>query len=478
MNVQAAIASEYRLNIGGSLREGTTFAEVINPATEQKLANVPLATAADLDEAIAMARAALPRWAGDSDARRASLARGAEVVNSNAERLAATLASEIGIPLKLAQMEAAGAAAFLQYRSLDESKVDVIVDDARQRISVRRTAIGVMGAILPWNAPLLVASEKLATAISAGNTVVIKPSLHAPLTVLALGELLADVFPAGVLSVLPGGDDLGKALVAHPDVKMISFTGSIAAGQAIMTAAAPGLKRLSLELGGNDAAIVLPDADVKSVARKIFMGAFFRSGQICVAIKRLYVHESVHDALVAELKALAEATVPGDPFDPATTMGPVSNRPQFERVQDIVARSLGSDGTAVTGGEPLDREGFFYPPTILTDLPADAPAIVEEQFGPVLPVIRYTDIDDAISAANSTQYGLGGSVWGSDTNAALAVAARLESGTAWVNQHGIVMPHIPCGGMKLSGLGRANGQVGLDSYSELQTISMALPKTV
>lgn len=476
MNAPYKIATDLQLLIGGKLRAGQTFAAVTNPATGAKLADAPLATEADLDEAVAMAKAALPGWAREVEDRHAALNKAASIVTENTEMLATLLSSEIGLPYKLAQMEVGGAAAFIKYRSRDEQKVDVIADDERQRIYVRRAPIGVTGAILPWNAPLLVASEKLATAIGAGNTVVMKPSLYAPLTVLALGALLANTFPEGVLSILPGGDDLGQALVAHPGVKMISFTGSIAAGQSIMAASAPCLKRLSLELGGNDAAIVLPDIDLKSAARRLFMGAFFRSGQICVAIKRLYVHASIHDALVSEMKAIAESNILGDPFDPATTMGPVANRPQFERVKDIVERSVACGGTVVTGGAPLDGPGFFYLPTLLTDLPADAPAIVEEQFGPVLPVIRYTDIDDAVAAANETQYGLGGSVWTSDTEAGIEIASQLESGTAWVNQHGIVLPNVPCGGMKLSGLGRANGQIGLDNYSELQTISASFPR--
>ncbi len=476
MTAPTEIAQEFQLLIGGKPRAGGEFAEVTNPATGEKLADVPLATQADLEEAVAMAHAAAADWARDLEGRQKALMRAAEIVSANADLLATTLSREIGLPIKLAQMEVGGAAAFLGYRAKDKPKVDVIADNDRQRTFVRRTAIGITGAILPWNAPLLVASEKLATAIGAGNTVVIKPSLYAPLTVLTLGALLADVFPQGVLSILPGPDALGQALVAHERVKMISFTGSIAAGQAIMAASAPGLKRLSLELGGNDAAIVLPDADVKSVARKLFMGAFFRSGQICVAIKRLYVHDAIHDALVAELKTLAEANVLGDPFDPATTMGPVSNRPQFDRVKDIVERSVARGAVAVTGGAPLESSGYFYPPTLLTELTDDAPIIVEEQFGPVLPIIRYANVADAIAAANASEYGLGGSVWTSDIDAGIEVASQLESGSAWVNQHGIVLPNVPCGGMKLSGIGRANGQIGLDSYSELQTISVALPK--
>ncbi|MGE0774526.1 MAG: aldehyde dehydrogenase family protein [Sphingomonadaceae bacterium] len=465
----------FELLIGGKARPGRDFAEVYNPATGAVLARVPMASTADLDEAVEQAHAARKAWGRDEVARHAALDKAADIVVANADLLASMLSLEIGLPYKLAQMEVGGAALFLKHRAADSEQVDMIADDSKQRVYVRRTSIGVTGAILPWNAPLLVASEKLATAFGAGNTVVMKPSPLAPLTVMTFGALIADLFPEGVLSILPGTDELGKALVAHPKVGMISFTGGISAGQSIMAGSAAGLKRLSLELGGNDAAIVLPDVDVKKTARRLFMGAFFRTGQICVAIKRLYVHEAIYDEMVAELKAVAEANVLGDPFDPATTMGPIANRPQYERVKHLVAGALEEGGTAVTGGAPLDTPGNFYPPTLITGLASDAKLVVEEQFGPVLPVLKFSDIDQAIAEANSTIYGLGGSVWTSDTDAGIEIAGQLESGTAWVNQHGIVLPHIPCGGMKLSGIGRANGRVGLDNYSELQTIAVSFP---
>lgn len=476
MNLSVETDKTFQLSVGGELRAAEQFIDVVNPATGETIACAPIATQVNLNDAVERASEAARALARDEESRRRALALAAQVVKTNMERLASTLSLEIGLPYKLAEMEVIGAAAFLDYRANETTTQDIIADNDNQRIYVRRTAIGVTGAILPWNAPLLVASEKLATALAAGNPVIMKPSALAPLTVLTLGSLLADILPKGWLSVLPGHDELGKALVAHPDVGMISFTGSITAGQAIMAAAASGLKRLSLELGGNDAAIVLSDADIENIARKLFMGAFFRTGQICVAIKRLYVHEAIHDALVARLKVIAESNVLGDPFDPATTMGPISNRAQFERVKDLVERSMAMGGTVVTGGAPLVRRGYFYPPTLLTDLPNDAPIVAEEQFGPVLPIIKFTDIEEAIKAANCTRYGLGGSVWTSDVETGVQIASQIESGSVWVNQHGIVLPHIPCGGMKLSGIGRANGSVGFDNYSELQTISISLPK--
>jgi acyl-CoA reductase-like NAD-dependent aldehyde dehydrogenase len=288
--------------------------------------------------------------------------------------------------------------------------------------------------------------------------------------------LVSDAVPAGVLSILPGGADLGEALVAHPGVGMISFTGSIRAGQAIMANAASGLKRLSLELGGNDAAIVLPDADVASTATKLFMGAFYRSGQVCAAIKRLYVHRDIAAPVTEALARIAQATVVGDPFEPNVTLGPLSNRQQFGIVKDLIESSVACGGQPVTGGAPLARSGNFIPPTLICDVDEDNPLVQEEQFGPALPIITYDTIDEAVARANDTRFGLGGSVWTSDTEAGTAVARRLKCGSAWVNRHGLVMPDIPFGGMKFSGLGRANGSVGFDSYAELQTVSIAKPR--
>ena len=465
-----------RLLVNGALLAGAEAAPVLNPANGEVLGETPVASLAQLQEAIAAASAAAPAWARNAEARSAALLRAAEIITANVDLLATTLAQEIGLPIKLAQMEAGAAALFFQYRAREASLVETITDDGRQKVFVRRAPIGITGAILPWNAPLLIAAEKLSTALASGNSVVVKPSLFAPLSVLALGALLADVFPAGVLNIAPGGNDLGEALVSAPQVGMISFTGSIAAGRAIMAAGAPGLKRLSLELGGNDAAIVLPDADVGQVARKLFMGAFFRGGQVCAAIKRLYVHQDMAASLTEALRQIAEATVLGDPFDPATTMGPISTRPQFDRVSQLVADTLRGGGKAIAGGAPLNRPGNFYPPTLVVDVDESSPLVAEEQFGPALPILPYARVEDAILAANATPFGLGASVWTSNTDLGVDVAQQLEAGSVWVNQHGLVLPNVPFGGMKQSGLGRANGQVGRDSYCELQTISIALPK--
>jgi acyl-CoA reductase-like NAD-dependent aldehyde dehydrogenase len=453
------------------------FAPVVNPSTGETITDVHLATPADLEQAVKSARAAAPAWGADAPARAAALETIATTITDSAEELARLLSTEIGVPLKDTRLEAAGAAAFARYRARTPLPEDVLHDDERQSVVVRRRPIGVVGAILPWNAPLLIAAEKIAAAFAAGNTVVVKSSPLAPLTVARLGELLQDRLPAGVLSILSGEADLGAALVEHDNVGMISFTGSIRAGRQIMAAAAPRLKRLSLELGGNDAAVVLPDADVARTAPKVFANAVYRSGQICAGIKRVYVHADIYEATVAAFADLANRTAVGDPFADGIAIGPLSNRMQFERVEALVDDARASGARVVAGGARIGNRGAFYAPTVITGAGPDVAVVAEEQFGPVVPVIRYDHLDEAVDAANGTDFGLGASVWGTDTDAAAAVAGRLDAGSVWVNRHGVVSPEVPFGGTKQSGVGRSNGDVGVDAYSELTTISVALNRT-
>ncbi len=475
MNVQDIESTGFGMLVAGMLCTGESRIAVENPARGEICVMAPAATLAQLEEAIAAAADAAG-WREDEDLRRATLRAMAEAIEVHGDDLARLLSLEIGLPLNVTRDEVAAARGFLLYRAQAPLPRDVLYDDARQSVAVERRPIGVVGAIIPWNAPVLIACEKIATAFAAGNAVVVKPSPLAPLTLLRLGEIWAATVPAGVLSIVPGDAAFGAALVAHPKVGMISFTGSIRAGQAIMAAAAPGLKRLSLELGGNDAAIVLPDIDVAKMAPRLFMGAFYRTGQICAAIKRLYVHREVALELTEALKALAEASVLGDPFDPATTMGPLSNRQQFDIVSSLVAASTAQGGVAICGGSALDRSGYFYRPTLVTGVEEDNPLVQEEQFGPALPIIPVSSAEEAIDRANAARFGLGGSVWTADIERGVQIAAKLQCGSAWINRHGIVQPDVPFGGMKLSGVGRANGDVGLDSYAELQTVSFAKPR--
>ncbi|MBA3743700.1 aldehyde dehydrogenase family protein [Sporichthya sp.] len=447
---------------------------VVNPSTGARITDVELASLEQLDAAVAAARAAAPAWGADAAARAKALETVAAVITENADELARLLSTEIGVPLKDTAMEVGGAAAFAKYRARTPLAVDVVHDDERQSVVVRRKPIGVVGAILPWNAPLLILAEKVASAFGAGNTVVVKTSPLAPLAVARVGELLADQLPPGVLSILCGDAALGAALVEHPGVGMISFTGSIRAGRQIMAAAAPRLKRLSLELGGNDAALILPDVDVARTAPKVFMNAFYRTGQICAGIKRVYVPAQIYDETVEAFAHLASTIRVGDPFEEGVVLGPLSNRMQFDRVAELVDGARAAGATIVAGGQRLGDAGCFYSPTIVTDAGPEVPIVADEQFGPALPLIRYENLDEAITAANATDFGLGASVWGADPLAAAEIATRLDAGSVWVNRHGVVAPDVPFGGTKQSGVGRANGDVGVDAYSELTTISVQL----
>jgi acyl-CoA reductase-like NAD-dependent aldehyde dehydrogenase len=331
----------------------------------------------------------------------------------------------------------------------------------------------VVAAITPWNFPVATLVMKLGPALLTGNTVVAKPSPFTPLSSLALGAALRGAVPAGVLNVLGGSDEVGAWLTAHPAVRKISFTGSVPTGKKIMRAAADDLKRVTLELGGNDPAIVLPDVDPAKVAPRLFWGAFANSGQVCVAIKRLYVHEDVYRSVLSALTDLAKQVKLGSGLEPDTQLGPINNAPQFARVQELVEDARRQGGTVVAGGAPLAQPGYFYPPTIVTDVGEGVRLVDEEQFGTALPVIPYRDLDDALAQANRTHYGLGGSVWTGDASRGEAIAERLECGTAWVNQHMSLNAKTPFGGMKWSGLGRENGKWGLEEFCELQVVNTA-----
>jgi acyl-CoA reductase-like NAD-dependent aldehyde dehydrogenase len=363
-----------------------------------------------------------------------------------------------------------GAALSFLFNATLELPNEVVQDDDKIRIEVRARPLGVVAAITPWNYPVLLACAKIGPALLAGNTVVLKPSPYTPLSSLMLGEALRDVLPPGVLNVVAGGDDLGAWLSEHPLVRKISFTGSVATGKRVAASAAPDLKRVTLELGGNDAAIVLPDADPARLAKKLFWGAFENSGQICSAIKRIYAHESIYPALLDELSNVAGDVKTGDGTDPSSQLGPINNRPQFERVCALVEDARKQGAKPLVGGERMGDRGYFFNPTVLTEISDGVRVVDEEQFGPVLPVLPYRDVEDAVARANATHFGLGGSVWGNDVARASEVANQLECGTAWVNSHLSLVPYAPFGGHKWSGLGLENGKWGLRGFCELQTL--------
>lgn len=463
----------FSMTIDGKAAPTLAGFDVLNPATERVIAAAPDATPAQLDEAVAGARRTAPAWAGlPLRARQQYVVRIGETITANLEELAQLLTREQGKPLAQARQEVQKAAFWCTEMARLELPVETVSESATEQVHVLRVPLGVVGGIVPWNFPLALAMWKVAPALLAGNTMVLKPSPFTPLTTLKLGELLRDVLPAGVLNVISGGDALGPLMSAHPGIDKLSFTGSTQTGRAVMASAAVNLKRLTLELGGNDAAIVLPDADVEAIAPAIFWGAFANSAQYCLAIKRLYIHEDVYDRLAQALVTLAQETRVGPGDMEGVQLGPVQNRRQFERLKALLADTRGAGYRILAGGEVAERSGYFFPVTLVDNPPEGARVVREEPFGPILPLLKFRDVDDAIARANDSEYGLGGSVWGRDAEAAMQVALRLNTGTVWVNQIHTLGPHKPMAGHKQSGVGIENGVEGLLEYTVPRTVSL------
>ena len=309
-------------------------------------------------------------------------------------------------------------------------------------------------------------------AIRAGNTVLIKPSSLTPVSTIRFVELANEILPAGVLNVVPGESGIGGVITRHPGINKVVFTGSTPTGKNIMQAAAGNLKRLTLELGGNDAGIVLPDVNVKEVAAKLFGVAFHNNGQTCACLKRLYVHESQYEEMCQELSKLANNVVVGNGMEEKTELGPVQNPDQLKIVKDLAADAKKNGGRFLSGGEEVKGPGYFYKPTIVADLTDGHRLVDEEQFGPILPVIKYSDLTEVVQRANNNENGLGGSVWSNDLKKATTVAKHLECGTAWVNEHGAIQPDAPFGGVKQSGIGVEFGTYGLEEYTSIQTVKI------
>jgi acyl-CoA reductase-like NAD-dependent aldehyde dehydrogenase len=465
--------AEFTMTINGKAVAGSKTVGVINPATGKTFAQVPDCSKAELDQAMDSAQKAFTTWSKDINLRRKVLGECSAALMNPPEGLARTLTQEQGKPLDKAGQEVMGTAFWAQYTSTLELPVEVVQDNAQSHIEVRRKPLGVVAAITPWNYPIMLAMWKIAPALLAGNTVVLKPSPFTPITTLMLGEILRDVIPPGVLNVVSGGDELGAMMTSHKVPRKISFTGSVETGKKVAAAAAPDLKRVTLELGGNDAAIVLPDVNPKEVAQKIFWGAFENSGQICSAIKRVYVHEKVYSTVLETLGEIAQGVKVGNGLDAGTQLGPLNNKPQFERVTELVEDAKKHGAKIVTGGKRLGNEGYFYAPTIVSEISDGVRLVDEEQFGPALPVMPYKDVDEAVRRANSTTYGLSGSVWGTDSDQAAEVAKQLECGSAWVNQHLAIAPNLPFGGAKWSGIGVENGPWGLLGFTEIQVVNVA-----
>jgi acyl-CoA reductase-like NAD-dependent aldehyde dehydrogenase len=464
---------QFRLLIDGEMVDGDLTMDVINPASEEIIVQCPRASHRQLDLAVAAAKTAFPAWSALSVAeRRKSIAAMAEVISTHADELTALLTSEQGKPLPDARREVMGTAAFFRALSAFELPVKVLEESETRRVEAHRLPLGVVAAIIPWNFPLLTVGFKIPSALLAGNTVIVKPSPTTPLSTLKFAELVAAVLPRGVLNVITDANDLGEALTGHPDVRKISFTGSTDTGRKVMASASSTLKRLTLELGGNDAAIVLDDVDPKKIAPAIFRSAFFNGGQVCLAIKRLYVHEAVYEPVCAELVAEAEQWPVDDGLKQGARIGPVQNRKQFEKVKELLEEAR-KKGRIVCGGSALDRPGYFIQPTIVADVAEGTKLVDEEQFGPILPVIKFSNAEDAIARANGTSFGLGASVWSSNPQKAQDIATRLEAGTVWINKHAELAPGIPFGGAKQSGIGIEFAEEGLLEFTQLKVISAA-----
>ncbi len=471
--LRAQTTDDFSLLINGKLVAGASTLDVINPATEEVLAKCPRADLKQLNEAVAAAKAAFATWKNvPFEKRRALVLKLADGLESRTAELAQLLVQEQGKPMGGAMFELAESCRIIRTFAKMELKEEILKETAEVKIIRQRSPLGVVAAITPWNFPLVLLMLKVPPALLAGNTVVVKPAPTTPLTTLRFAEICAEVLPPGVVNVICDQNDLGGALTSHPDVAKVAFTGSTATGRKVAQSIAPTLKHVTLELGGNDAAIVLDDVTPQEIAPKLFMGAMLNSGQICLAIKRAYVPEKMYDEVCTELGKLAERAIVGNGLEEGTEFGPIQNKAQFEKVKGYLEDAK-KNGKIVAGGEPVKGKGYFIRPTIVRDVGDDAAIVKEEQFGPILPVLKYKDVDDAIARANNSEYGLGATVWSNSNERAYAVASRIESGTVWINKHLDLPPDIPFAGAKQSGLGIEMGQQGLEEFTQQRVINMA-----
>ena len=466
--------TDYKNLIDGKMVDNGQWLEVLNPATEQVVGRVPSCGKEELDSAVAAARRAFTQWKKTTAEERQQVVQGiAAAIKENADELYRLLTSEQGKPHAQAQQEiygAAGLAAAQSTLTLD----DVINQDDDTRLSrTRRVPVGVVGGIVPWNFPIMMAIQKIVPALVAGCTIVLKPSPFTPLTTLRIAELIKDVVPAGTVNIITGEDTLGPLITGHPDIDKITFTGSTATGKKIMEGAAGDLKRITLELGGNDASIVLPDADVQKVAEQLFWSSFSNAGQVCIAAKRIYIHEDIYDDLSKAIAEYAKTVVVGDGSQQGTGVGPIQNKKQYERVLELIQDAKDNGYKFLTGGDKdPSGTGYYVPITILDNPPEDARIVAEEQFGPVMPLMKFGSVDEVIERANNSDYGLAGAVWTKDTDKGVEIAEQLETGTVWINEFMQLSPFAPFGGHKQSGFGAEYGIDGLKEFTYPQVITV------
>lgn len=461
------------MTIDGKDAAAPTRLTVSNPANCCVLATVPDAGQQELDAAIDAARRAFPQWSARTIAdRQAIIVQISSIIRNNADELARSLSSEQGKPLSAAAFEVESAALWTLATISYTVEPTVIEDTAEHRVETHHVPLGVVGAISPWNFPVLLSIWKIIPALLTGNTMVLKPSPFTPLTVLRLGELLRSVLPAGVLNIITGGDHLGPMMTAHPGFDKISFTGSTATGRRVMESAAPTLKRLTLELGGNDPAIIFPDVDPQKVAEQLFWSAFTNSGQVCAATKRAYIHDDIYDDVRDAMAVLAKSVKMGEASDQTSVVGPVQNGPQYRRIQSLIADCIDQGYPIIQGAIPQDHIGYFLPITLVDNPPEQSRIVQEEQFGPILPLLRFSDEDDVIARANASDYGLAATVWTADETRAVRVANQIEAGSVWINEALALSPFAAFGGHKQSGVGTENGLAGLLEYTNRKTITI------
>lgn len=464
----------YRMTIGGKLTTAPRTLAAWNPATRAEIARVPDASEAQLNEAVAAARTAFQAWRNSTQQQRQQALNAiADVLENNAEAFMALLTQEQGKPRAGAQWEILGSVYWLRETAKQALPDEIVEDTAERRVVTRFSPLGVVGGIVPWNFPVLLAVWKIAPALAAGNTIIVKPSPFTSLCMLKLGELCSSVLPPGVFSVVTGGDELGKWMTAHADIDKIAFTGHTETGKHVMRSAAATLKRVTLELGGNDPAIVLPDVDPSAVAPQLFWAAFQNNAQFCNATKRLYVHEAVYDEVLKELVAFTKTQKVGDGSEPDTALGPIQNQPQYAKVLEYF-EDCRTRGYRFAAGGTVDgsAKGWFIPVTLVDNPPETSRIVTEEPFGPILPLLKWKDEADVIRRANDTPYGLGASVWGKDLDAVQRIGGQLDAGTVWLNEIHQYSPHQAFGGHKQSGIGCENSLHGLMEYTNWQTITL------
>lgn len=449
---------------------GTSF-NVINPATEQTIISLNSHRPEQIDEVIAQAQLAFPIWKHtDDEIIKIIFTKIANDIRLHKDEIAQLITLEQGKPLFLARIEAELGASWIEHLRDVEIPVEIHEESNGKVIQVFNKPIGIVASITPWNWPFMIAIWHLFPALKTKNCIINKPSEYTPLSTIKLIEIMNRHLPTGVCGLVLGKGETGAYLTTHPAIGKVAFTGSTRTGQAILRNSVDTLKSTVLELGGNDAAIVLDDAGLDEVADKIFGSAFLNMGQTCTAIKRLYIHETIYDQLIEKLLAMAEAQVIGHGLEADTTFGPVQNSAQYQKVKALIADAIERGATVLTANVAVPENGYFIAPTIIGNLPIDTPLIHEEQFGPVLPVIKFSDVQEVIQQANASEFGLGGSVWSQDLEKAQAIAHQLETGTVWINRHAEMSPNAAFCGWKMSGLGHAFGISGLLQFTKKQAL--------